>query len=71
MTLNPKPRSVFEEVVRRRNELRMDLEAAIKVLKVSKLSISRGLEPDNKGQIWLIIAMQQATVDRLRQLYNL
>ena len=25
-------RSVFEEVVRRRNELRMDLEAAIKVL---------------------------------------
>jgi len=124
-------RSVFEEVVRRRDELRMELQAALKVssqpyppsppplfsllkmprqtneaihfrdtfpaytvkhqtkstlglfldpqahpathqvLAKSKVAIERGLEPDIEGQIWLIIAHHQATVDSLRQLYNM
>uniref|UniRef100_A0A7S1MTS5 Legume lectin domain-containing protein n=1 Tax=Hemiselmis andersenii TaxID=464988 RepID=A0A7S1MTS5_HEMAN len=64
-------RSVFEEVVRRRNELRADLLVALDVLAQSKIDIQKGLEPDAEGQIWLIIAMQQAKVDNLRMLYNL
>lgn len=63
-------RSVFEEVVRRRDELRMMLVAAIDKLRVSRESLLVGLEPDANGQVWLIIAMQQAEVTKLEKLYN-
>jgi hypothetical protein len=63
-------RSVFEEVVRRRNELRAELVDAIEKLRVSRASLHLGLEPDANGQVWLIIAMQQTEVTRLEKLYN-
>ena len=63
-------RSVFEEVVRRRDELRRDLVRAIDKLKESRAGLDVGLEPDANGQIWLIIAMHQTEVTRLEKLYN-
>ncbi|KAJ1491439.1 concanavalin A-like lectin/glucanase domain-containing protein [Baffinella frigidus] len=63
-------RSVFEEVVRRRDELRLMLITALEALKKSRILIEQGLEPDPNGQVWLIIAMQQAEVTRIEMLYN-
>lgn len=63
-------RSVFEEVVRRRDELRMMLVAAIERLRASREGLEVGLEPDADGQVWLMIAMYQAEVTKLEILYN-
>lgn len=63
-------RSVFEEVVRRRDELRQALLDAIEKLRISREEIERGLEPDSEGQLWLIITMQTAEANRIRDLYN-
>lgn len=63
-------RSVFEEVVRRRDELHMMLVSAIDKLRASRASLDVGLEPDANGQVWLIIAMRQAEVTKLEKLYN-
>jgi len=63
-------RSVFEEVVRRRDELHLMLVAAIDALRESREQIEVGLEPDANGQVWLMIAMRQAEVSRIEALYN-
>jgi len=63
-------RSVFEEVVRRRDELRAMLVTAIEKLRDSRKALDVGLEPDANGQVWLIIAMHQAEVTKLEKLYN-
>jgi len=63
-------RSVFEEVVRRRDELRMMLVGAIDKLRTSRAALDVGLEPDPNGQVWLMLAMQQAEVTKIQKLYN-
>mmetsp|Transcript_71847 Transcript_71847/g.191760 ORF Transcript_71847/g.191760 Transcript_71847/m.191760 type:complete len:440 (-) Transcript_71847:980-2299(-) len=63
-------RSIFEETVRRRDELRARLLASQSDLASAQLSLSHGLEPDSHGQRWLIVATLQAQTDELARLYN-
>mmetsp|Transcript_27793 Transcript_27793/g.90416 ORF Transcript_27793/g.90416 Transcript_27793/m.90416 type:complete len:554 (-) Transcript_27793:1828-3489(-) len=64
-------RSPFEEVVRRRDELRYMLNTALTKLQQSRENLTMGLESETEGQIWLVIAMYQAEVTRISNLYNL
>eukprot|EP00960_Hanusia_phi_P009121 263214-Hanusia_phi.AAC.8 len=63
-------RSPFEEVVRRRNELQQMLQGALQKLALSRANLTKGLESETEGQLWLVIAMYQAEVTRISNLYN-
>ena len=63
-------RSVFEEVVRRREELKAQLTSVSKRVLVLEQQLVLGLEPDVSGQVWLLLSMSKADQARLSADYN-
>ena len=64
-------RSVFEEVVRRREELKAQLTSVSQRVLVLEQQLILGLEPDVSGQIWLLLSMSKADQARLSADYNM
>ena len=62
---------MFEEVVRRREELKAQLISVSQYVLVLERQLILGLEPDVSGQVWLLLSMSKADQARLSADYNM